>query len=231
MSEDSAAQATQDATQAGQPADTEPQQSGEPKQPEATYTQADIDRAVSQALKTREQKLQEKQAEAQKQAELKAAEERGEFEKVKASYEQQIAQMRLQALARDVNDQLRDAATAAGLVDLDDLKLVQDRAIAEAVGDSGDIDAAAIKRIVDEFKEAKPHKFKAPEPADQQRFRGRPTPPSGEVDPSSNVVNPLDYDAIYKQRKAQYKRLTSPQQRRANTISELADAIARRMNQ
>jgi hypothetical protein len=176
---------------------------------------AHVDREVTKAIKTREAALAAK-ADAEKRAkEVEAAKTREDFQELERKRTADIDALTLRALKAEVTGELRDQLREAGLIDMDDLRLLSDDAIDKGVEKDGTINKAAMAEVVDAFKKAKPHKFRDAQ-ADAPRFRGAPTPAGAPSDPGAALPSPGTpgyYEHYKKQRDAQYERASKPPKR------------------
>jgi len=194
--------------------------------------QAEIDRQVTKAIKSREENLSKK-AEAEKAAqERKAAEERGEYEKLRAMDREELQKLKQSLIIKDVTSELRESARAEGLIDMDDLMLMQSEAVASAVSEDGKIDVDKLRGLVLSFKAAKPHKFKGNENT-STRFGGTATAPPA---PGSTPVHRgRDYyktDGLAEyvnERNRTLKAMKSQDRKGAGNIGALAEAIVKRL--
>jgi hypothetical protein len=177
--------------------------------------QAEIDRQVAKGIKSYQENLAKKSQAEREAKEAEEAAKRGEFEKINALKDQELKQLKTQLVATNVMHNLTDTARQAGLIDMDDLTLLKDDAIAQAVAEDGSIDNAKLTELVNEFKTAKPHKFKGAEQVQNKpRFGGTPTPPPA---PGQLPNQPKAHDhygnagldAVVQARQENYKRITS----------------------
>jgi len=194
--------------------------------------QAEIDRKVTAGIKAYQDNLAKKSQAEKAEQERKAAEERGEYNKLREQDLQEMERLKQTILLKDVTTDLRDIAREAGLLDMDDLALMQADAIASAVDDKGTINREALSKLVSDFKAAKPHKFKGPEQT-SNRFGGVPTAPPSPGSPP--VHKGKDYykneglDAYSEERRAQLKAAMSPNSRGKTNMDALADALLKRI--
>lgn len=197
--------------------------------------QAEIDRQVRKALKSREENIAKATAAERAEQERKAAEDRGEYERLKAQMAKEQQEMRKALILKDVEAHLRDVARDAGMIDLDDLRLMEGDALARSVSESGEVDVEAIRSLIKEFKSAKPHKFKSDAPTmPGSRFGGAPTPPPPPGAPikKQNHNDPNYYrndglDDYVREREAKLKGMKTPA--RGGAMDALADALAKRL--
>ena len=180
-----------------------------------------VDSKVAEALKTREKNLAAKQAEEQRAQELKAAEERGEYEKVLQAKDAELAKLRIDYVTKDVKHSLDNHARELGLIDSELVSLVLDEAVETAVAEDGTVDDSKVKAVLEKLKAEKPVLF-----SDNKRFTGARTPVQPQDVPAP--VSPVDTDAYIKQRNEKFREMTKPPRRRG-TVDALAEAVARRL--
>ena len=189
-----------------------------------------VDSQTSKAIKTYEGKLKAKQEADKSQAEQRAAEERGEFGKLKQQYEATIGDLKQQLVTKDVQHSLTKHAADLGLIDMDDLSLVVGDAVANAVGDDGGVDDTKVRAVLDEFKKAKPHKFKDANAQEQApRFRGGPTPAQPQAGQTGPMFGPASTDDYIKARNAGLQKMKS-QSKPRGVASQIASEIAKHLN-
>jgi hypothetical protein len=181
---------------------------------------AHVDREVTRAIKAREENLK-------KQEELIAAEERGEFGKLREGLEGKIAELTQKLVEKDVMHSLHAIASEHGLIDMDDLSLITSQAVDAAVGDDGSVNADKLRAVVAKFKEAKPHKFGNGNKA-AEAFRGAATPPSPAGVSEPPALGPDSTDGYIKARNEALKRLKSAPRPRSQ-LDLVAEAVARKM--
>lgn len=192
--------------------------------------QAEIDRHVQRAIKTREENLAKKTAAEKAEQERRAAEDRGEYEKVKAELQEQLETQKKDLLVTKVSYSLRDVARDAGLIDMDDIKLIEADAVAAAVDESGSIDTDKLREVVESFRAHKPHKFKSAEAQQGSRFGGAPTSPPNPGAPKAQDINDPNYyrnaglDDYYRARQTQLQRLKTP--KRSGHLEAIAELLA-----
>jgi hypothetical protein len=191
MSEENAAQEQQQAEPTGAVAATEPQV-GQPEKVTDLSMVDDkvlasfVDKRVSEALKTRERKIQEAEEAKQKEAERKALEEKGEYDKVLSQLKQEREQLEMQMKVQAVDYALSTEAMKPDtkLHDPSDLKLLSADVVNGCLNDDGTVNAEAVKAALVSLKEAKPHLFDTGEPPKQQRGQASP----GDAAPSAPTM-------------------------------------------
>ena len=180
-----------------------------------------LDAHADKAMKTYKDNVAKQLQEKQKQDELKAAEERGEWDKLKADYESQLAKLRIDYVTKDVKHSLDNHARELGLIDSELVSLVLDEAVETAVAEDGTVDDSKVKAVLEKLKAEKPVLF-----SDNKRFTGARTPVQPQDVPAP--VSPVDTDAYIKQRNEKFREMTKPPRRRG-TVDALAEAVARRL--
>ena len=197
--------------------------------------QAEIDKAVQKAIRTREENLTRKQQDERAAAERAAAEQRGEYDRIKSELEAEKQRLREELVVTQTMSHLREIARDAGLLDMDDLALLRGEAVAEAVNEDGAIDSSKLKQLVERFRTDKPHKFQQADEDDKRRASrlAAPAPPQGQ--PNAEVPKGPDYykneglDAYADERKADYERITSWGGRGDTSVEALAKALRARL--
>jgi len=131
----------------------------EARQSEAPQlTQADIDRAVTNARKAWEAKQAEAANAEREAAERKKLEEAGKFEELKARLEAEKDAAQKTLTAERIRMRLEVEAVRAGIRDPQDLAMVKADA-AELLAEDGSVNDEAVKAAVAGLKESKPYLF------------------------------------------------------------------------
>jgi len=181
--------------------------------------QSAMDKAVQQALRTREQKLRAEQKATEETAERKRLEEAGEFAKLRERLQAEVESLRQESRAKDVRNALDAEALAAGLRDPSDLALVPPDLLSAAVDKDGKVDRAAIKAAVGDLKKSKPYLFKDGSEAKPQKAGG---PTSGDALPEGDMVLDWSPEAVRAARQREYDRKrAAPQPHDSTLLGEL----------
>lgn len=125
--------------------------------PPAGFSQADLDKAVADALAKRD-------SEAKAKADEEEATKRGEFAKVLAERDKRLADTEARLASTLINSALLSAASAGHAVDPGDVAALL--AAKAKVGDNGvvTVDGKPVAEAVEAFLKAKPHLVKAGHP-------------------------------------------------------------------
>ena len=196
-------QTTEDSTEAAaatQEPTTEPQAQ--------TYTQADIDRAVTKAIKTRENNLKAEKEAALKAAEQKALEEKGEFDTLRKQWQAELDALRRENKLKSLETVLSAEALSEGIRDLADLALVSREDLESAIGEDGAVDRAAVQKAIGELKTSKPYLFNTNDPDTQPKHKGGPTPGSATPEPAGTFE--MGAEAVIRRRTERLALLQQP---------------------
>lgn len=170
-------------------------------QPEATIQiterdlQARLDKAVQQALKTREAKLAAKADEERKAQERKQLEERGQFEELRRQLEAERDSLREQGRAKDIRNALNAEALKAGIRNVDDLSLLPASDMGACADAEGNVDKDKVAALVSGLKADRPYLFGQDAPP-QPGAKGAPT--AGSAMPSGDTVIEWNAEALNK---------------------------------
>jgi hypothetical protein len=170
--------------------------------------QSYTDKAVQQAIATREKNIQVKAEEEKKAAELKAAEERGEFDKVKADYEAKmkalsdsIENQKQEALINKVNYRLEVEAFKLGINEVRDLVVLTDEQRKSCIAEDGTVKSEAVTEVLAKLKAERPHFFGA----NVKGHSGNPSP--GNANPPVGAPVIMSQEQSIKQRQQQYNNM------------------------
>lgn len=183
--------------------------------------QSAVDKAVQQALRTRESNLRTEAKKAEEAAERKRLEEAGEFTKLRERLQAEVETLKGESRAKDVRNALHAEALQAGLRDLTDLALVPHDTIDALADKDGKIDSAAVRAAVADLRKSKPYLFAdAKDDAATPRRQGGPTP--GDALPTGGPEFDLSLEGTIRARqKALAAAKAAPQPRAEGIFSEM----------
>jgi vacuolar-type H+-ATPase subunit I/STV1 len=213
---------------------TNADQAAEPKGADATETPSDlvsdlskvdpkalqsaVDKAVQQALRTREQKLRAEQKAAEEQAERKRLEEAGEFAKLRERLTAEVETLRAESRAKDARNALNAAAIKAGLRDVADLALLPRDVLDGLAKDDGSVDSERVGAAVKALKDSKPYLFAEPE--SKPPARGHASP--GDALPAGADMLNVSVEAMAAERnRALAEKKRAPQPRDSHLLASL----------